>query len=420
MTLFIIFSSIALALVLVIQVNWIIQTARMKEVLFNEKANMALARAAVAVSEDQQACRQMGENLHLDSTSELAAKLGNEEAEKIDRLLKYYLNYYNLHLDYSFKVIKPGPIGGAHESNFSGFFLPPQQPGSFEKSLTDIASENGLELKLIFPNKRQFIMAEMGTMFIASVLLILVVMVLFWRTILSLWKEKQLSEHTADFLNNMTHEFRTPLANIALAGKMMRKEGAVLGEEKSRHYTGIILEENEKLRLQVEQVLSMTALERGEIPLQMQALDLHRLIMDALKSFRIQLEHLQGSLTLHLDADRFVVKGDKVHLYHALCNLIDNAIKYSRGKPVIGIETFCAGGKLVMRISDQGIGIAKEHQQKVFAKFFRVPTGDVHDVKGFGLGLAYVRKMVELHGGTMELESEKNRGTTFTITLPNA
>ena len=262
-------------------------------------------------------------------------------------------------------------------------------------------------------------MEEMGLLFITSVILILVVLVMFWRTLLSLMKEKKISEHTTDFLNNMTHEFKTPLTNISLAGKMLVKEPNIRLEDKIKHYSGIILEENEKLRLQVEQVLSMTALERGEIPLRKTELDFHLLIEECLKCISIQIENKHGNLNLSLEADRCVVLGDKTHLINALCNLIDNAIKYSKEELELSIQTYNNGDNLVVAFSDKGLGIEKEYQKKVFDKFFRVPTGDVHDVKGFGLGLAYVKKIVELHGGTIELESEKGKGTTFTITLPN-
>jgi two-component system phosphate regulon sensor histidine kinase PhoR len=246
------------------------------------------------------------------------------------------------------------------------------------------------------------------------------VLVLFWRTVLLLIREKQLSEHTTDFLNNMTHEFKTPLTNIALAGKMIVKDTASKQEGKIKHYSEIILEENEKLRLQVEQVLSMTALERGEIPLLKTELNFNALITDCVKSISIQIENKQGDLKLNLKAEHPVVMGDKTHLINALSNLIDNAIKYSKEKPELLIETFNRGGNLIIKISDKGIGIEKEYQQKVFDKFFRVPTGDVHNVKGFGLGLAYIKKIIELHQGTIELASETGKGTTFTITLPNA
>jgi two-component system phosphate regulon sensor histidine kinase PhoR len=405
--LFIVVSSVALLVVLIIQVNWIFQTAKMKEELFNEKANMVLSKTAEAISSDTI------------TRKNLEIRVGNTETRTIDSLLNYYMKFYNIHIDYYFEVV-PSPVT---TRNTNGFNTKPylNQPGSYQTCIEEGSpSKNGVELKLVFPGKEQFILAEMGIPFITSVILILIVLVMFWRTILSLLKEKKISEHTTNFLNNMTHEFKTPLTNIALAGKMIIKDPNIKQEEKIKHYSGIILEENEKLRLQVEQVLSMTALERGEIPLRKTELDLHQLIHDSLKYISIQIENKQGNVQLNLGADKVVVMGDKTHLTNALCNLIDNAIKYSPGKPEISIQTFNSGPHLIVVVSDHGIGIEKEYQKKVFNQFFRVPTGDVHDVKGFGLGLSYIKTIIELHEGTIDLQSEKGKGTTFTITLPYA
>lgn len=411
-------SSIALVVVLAIQVNWIFETAKIKEELFNEKANMVLTRTAEALSSDAETCKSIENNdeapgsIVINAYKSTEICISNNEIRKIDSLFRHFMRFYNFYIDYSFVLIQPIPFKLKKEGGLKN--------NVYNKRLEEVVTKNGAELVLILPEKKQFIIAEMGTTFITSVILILVVLVLFWRTILSLFKKKQLLEHTTDFLNNMTHEFKTPLTNIALAGKMILKDSTLKQEDKIKHYSVIILEENEKLKLQVEQMLSMTALERGEIPLQKTELDLHQVINDSVKNISLQIENKQGQIQLNLNAHHFVVMGDKTHLTNALGNLIDNAIKYSGEKPEIQIQTFNAHHNLVIAVSDKGIGIEKEHQKKVFDKFFRVPTGDVHNVKGFGLGLAYVKKIIELHGGTIELESERGKGTTFTLTLPNA
>jgi two-component system phosphate regulon sensor histidine kinase PhoR len=406
---FIVISSIALILVLIIQINWILQTAKQKEDLFNEKANIVLARTTEALSANE----------------EDAANLENGRSEivkpTIDSLLKYYMNYYNFHVEYDFEVVRS-------QTSFPSDFGTPgssaattQQPQAcYNKSLDEMSSINQWRLLLDFPGKEKFVRTEMAIPFIISVVLIILVLVLFYRTVRSLVREKKIYEHTSDFLNNMTHEFKTPLTNIALAGKMIARDPGVKQEDKIKHYSGIILEENEKLRLQVEQVLSMTALERGEIPIQRTELDLHQILNACIRSISIQVENKQGDLQKDLKAERPVVTGDQTHLSNAICNLIDNAIKYSGENPLISIETFNKNGNVVLSVSDNGIGIAKEYHDKVFEKYFRVPTGNVHDIKGFGLGLAYVKKIIEMHEGTIELQSEKGSGTTFIITLPNA
>lgn len=403
--LFISITSLALVVLLIIQVNWILNAARIKEELFNEKANMVLSRTAEALSSDTT------------TYNKLQIFAGKQEVRKIDSLFNRYMKVYNIHIDYYFEV-KPAVLLPDGNNPYTSGFLR-ESKDAYTTCLEKKDRKEALELKLVFPEKEQFIRDEMGGPFITSVVLIIVVLVLSWRTILSLLKEKKIAEHITDFLNNMTHEFKTPLTNIALAGRMIQRD-ASKEENKNWHYSEIILEENEKLRLQVEQVLSMTALERGEVPVQLTSLDMHQLINDCLKRMSMQLENKHGKVTYQPQATQSHVYGDRMHLSNALCNLIDNAIKYSEEYPELLIQTKSSDTGFELVISDKGIGIEKQYQKKVFEKFFRVPTGDVHNVKGFGLGLAYIRKIIELHGGRIELKSEHGEGTTFIISLPNA
>lgn len=405
---FVAFSAVALVILLVIQVNWLLKTARAKEELFNEKASMVLARTAQELCADKETCVSMGNCCLNGDTAGCIISLKKPEAQKIDSLLRRFMTFYNLQIDYSFQVRKPGMPFGSSSKNV------------FVKRLEEVASKSGLDLTLTLPGKKKFILEEMGMMFISSILLIVIIFVLFLKTVRSLLREKKIAENTTEFLNNMTHEFKTPLTNIGLAGKMLLKESNLRQEDKIKHYTGIILSENEKLRQQTEQVLGLTALERGEIPLAFTDLSMHALIEDSLKCISVQIEERKGELKQKLSATKFIVRGDRTHLMNSICNLIDNGIKYSNGIPVITVATSNKENKFVLTILDQGIGISKEYQQQVFEKFFRIPTGDVHDVKGFGLGLAYVKKIVELHGGSIDLSSEAGHGAAFTITLPLA
>lgn len=391
-------SSIALLIVLVIQVQWIVQTAKVKEELFNEKANMVVARTAEVLSADPQACR----NFEIGT--------GAEELVKTDSLFTSYMDFYDINTDYSFAVAAPGQSSTQQSNNQDG--------AVYKKRLEEETTQSGLELSFFVEGKNKFILEEMGTLFLTSIVLILVVLVLFWRTILYLMKEKKIAGHTTEFLNNMTHEFKTPLTNIALAGKMISKD--VSQEGKVKQYTEIILQENEKLRLQIEQVLNMSALERGEIRLQKVTVDVHQLIKESVNGMSLQIEIRNGMLSLDLKANRTEINGDRTHLTGAISNLIDNAIKYSHDKPMINISTYNEGNAMVLQIKDNGIGIEKEYQKKIFEKFFRVPTGDIHDVKGFGLGLTYIHKIITLHGGTIAVESLKDAGTTFSIKIPLA
>lgn len=384
-----------------------IQTAQIKEEIFTEKTNMVLSRTTEAIGTDEETCKKIADCQEEGSDG----KLGEDEIHKIDSLFNYYMRFYHFYIPYKFEIIKPKTIANKHRNSFTSYdYYKPFEASNIKR----------FELKLILPDKKQFILAEMGVLFVVSILLIIIVLVLFWRTVITLLKEKEISEHTTDFLNNMTHEFKTPLTNIALAGKMMLNDTSSKQQNKIHYYSEIILEENEKLKLQVEHVLSMTALERGEIPLQKTELNIHVLIEESLKCMSMQLEEKQGKINLLLNADCFLMLGDKTHLTNAIRNIIDNAIKYTHAKAILTLQTSSDGEHLVIVISDNGIGIAKEYQQKVFDKFYRIPTGNVHDVKGFGLGLAYVRKIIMLHKGTITLVSEKGKGTQFTITLPYA
>lgn len=411
-------ASLALLVVAVIQVLWIVQSAKVKEQIFNEKAGMVLSQTAQTLSEDTLLYKSL--NGHPTP----------KQNQYIDSTIKYYMNFYNFHVDYTFQVknFEEPPVSPAITEigkSFTLFGAP--VPAKYQQCLPppDAVPEfsnwpsNKVELNLAIPDKQQFIRDELSTTFIASISLILIVLVLCWRTVISLLKEKEIFENTTDFLNNMTHEFKTPLTNIALAGRMITKEIVIKQEEKLRQYSGIILDENEKLRLQVEQVLSMTALERGEIPLHKSEIDMFEVIRDAVSAMQLQLDELGAKLELDFRIGNESIWGDRVHLYNVCRNLIDNALKYSVQKPELAIKSRSEGAWLYISFEDKGLGIDKKYQKKIFEKFFRVPTGNVHDVKGTGLGLAYIKRIVELHDGEIQLKSEPGLGSTFTIKLPN-
>lgn len=219
---------------------------------------------------------------------------GSDQVHKIDSLFSHFMNIYNIRIDYSFELQTKSGIG-INENQLTNYVYKDKE-GSYNTCMQEDSSKEWLELKLVFPKKEQFIRAEMGVPFISSVLLILVVLLISWRTILSLMKEKNIAARSTDFLNNMTHQFKTPLTNISLAGKMLTRDASIHDEDKIKHYSGIILAENERLKLQVEQVLSMTALEKGEIPLQKTELNIKDLLNDCIENIQIQIEDKQGKL----------------------------------------------------------------------------------------------------------------------------
>lgn len=393
--LYITFSSLALLAVLVIQISWILHAADIKEEMFNEKANMILSRTAEAFSQDTTACN----NLRVFGS--------NRERHKMDSILNYYMRFYNFQIDYYFE------LNTEVTPNFNLF---PQQKNSYQTCISEKPGKKAIELKLKFPTKEKFILEEMSALFVTSIVLIVLVIGVLWFTTLSLVKEKKISEQTKELLNNMTHEFKTPLTNIALANKMIAKE--IADDSKIKHYSSIINYENEKLKQQVELALNIAAFEKNEIPLSFNFHNIHELLMDVEMRFKVQTDAKNMGIENEFLAKKYFVKADKLHLHLAIANIIDNAIKYSNTDANIYIKTKNRDRFLVIEIIDEGIGIDSSFHQKIFDKFFRVPTGDIHDIKGFGLGLAYSKKIIEMHNGEITVESEKDKGSVFIITLP--
>ncbi len=249
----------------------------------------------------------------------------------------------------------------------------------------------------------------------------IVTLIVFGFFAYSLWvilRQKRLGEIKNDFIGNMTHELKTPISTIALSAEVLGDPGIVHEPERLRTYAGIIRSENERLRNQVERVLQLATLDRENLALKREQVDVHALIGEVAASFRLQVAERQGVLRTELNATRHTVNGDPVHLSNVLFNLVDNAIKYSGEHVEVVISTADDAQRMEVRVKDRGIGIRKEDQRHVFERFYRVPTGNVHNVKGFGLGLHYVQQIVHAHGGTIALTSEPGQGSTFTIRLP--
>ena len=258
-------------------------------------------------------------------------------------------------------------------------------------------------------------------MIVASFILIGIVISAFTVTLRTLVSQKKLSEIKSDFINNMTHEFKTPLATISLAVDALQNDKVVSKPDQIRYYGGMIKEENKRMNKQVETILQAARLERDEIKLALAPIDAHALIRKVAETLKLQIEQKDGSLELLLNATNPVVKADEVHFSNIIYNLLDNAFKYSPEKPTIRIETSNASpAALTIRVRDNGIGMTKETAARVFEKFYRAHTGNLHNVKGFGLGLSYVKAIVDAHGGKVKVESAVGKGSTFTVVWPVA
>lgn len=276
---------------------------------------------------------------------------------------------------------------------------------------------DGYYFAVHFPLLKADLISQMGIWGFSSAVM-LVVIFFFVYTLLVILRQKRLSEVQKDFINNMTHEFKTPIATIALSAEVLKQPDIIESPERLQQYTAIIEKENSRLRDQVERVLQIATLDKKEAALKRDPVNMHQVIEEATQQVLTTLEWRAGQLVNDLRANQFVVKGDPLHLGNIIRNLLDNAVKYSLEKPAVKVVTANRNGKLLIYVSDQGMGISTEDQKRIFEQFYRVHTGNVHDVKGFGLGLYYVKRMVELHQGRVSVESRKGEGTTFTIELP--
>ena len=279
-------------------------------------------------------------------------------------------------------------------------------------------SPNNYYILLSFPAAQLFLQSKFYLLAYASLILIVIIIIMFFISIRALAVQRKLDTMKSEFINNMTHEIKTPLATMSLACEMLRDETISSDKESRKNFLGIINDENQRLRVLVDTILQSAKMSSKKFRINPKEIDVHRLIEKVSQSFQLTLANRGGTLETHLEASPSVVVADETHLTNLIFNLIDNGIKYSTDAPHITVSTSVADGQFLLKISDQGLGISKEDQQHVFEKFYRVSTGDVHNVKGFGIGLNYVAQVVKLHRGHITLESELGKGSTFTVSLP--
>ncbi len=278
-------------------------------------------------------------------------------------------------------------------------------------------NKDGYYFGVMFSGVEANLISQMGIWSFLSVVLLIVIF-FFVYTLFVILKQRRLSEIQKDFINNMTHEFKTPISTIAISTQVLKDPGIVQFPERLLNYATIIENENHRLKQQVERVLQMARIEDDELELKKETLDFHELIHEAVKNKSFQVAGV--SIQLNLMAIPSIVAVDKLHMVNVIYNLLDNAIKYNSSKPEIVISSSIYNGNLQMEIQDNGIGIHQDNLKKIFKRFYRVPTGNLHDVKGFGLGLSYVKRMVEAHGGKITVASKPAHGSLFNIQLPLA
>lgn len=294
------------------------------------------------------------------------------------------------------------------------FYYPIQAPsGSKLEGLVPIEI-----MHVIVPNVKHIVLNQLRWMIAGAVLFTVILLAAFYVTLTALLRQKKMSEIKNDFINNMTHEFKTPLATISLAVDALRNEKVLESREKLNYFSSIIKEENKRMNKQVETILQAALSERQELQLDLKPIHVHEVIYKALENFSLQLQEKNSATDLQLNAKNDLIYADEVHFTNLVSNLIDNAVKYSRENLLIKISTASNSKSVNIRLEDNGIGMSKETIKRIFEKFYRAHTGNLHNVKGFGLGLNYVKTIVDAHHGKIKVESMLGRGTTFIIDIP--
>ena len=334
--------------------------------------------------------------------------------EQISQLLEKELRNQNLNTEYEFGVFSNSLATKVHSDNFSM-----DHPATYMVPLfVDSAGNSNYQLLVNFTGKKKVVLSSVTVMAALSIIFTLIIVIAYSSALSQLIKQRQISQIKTDFINNMTHEFKTPIATINLALDAIKNPKIINDQEKVSRYLQMIRDENKRMNAQVENVLQISKLEKNELDLKKERLHLHEVIEDAITHVELIVEDRNGYVKTHFGALKSSVLANEDHMTNVVVNILDNAIKYSQDEPKIDIYTENVRNYIVMKVRDQGAGMSRSVQKKIFTKFYREHTGDIHNVKGHGLGLAYAKRILDDHHGTITVESEKGRGSTFIIKLP--
>lgn len=334
--------------------------------------------------------------------------------EDVAAYLSKQFNENGIEIDFEFAIYDKDLATKVQSSNFE---LIPSSTYGVPMFLNN-DNESNFTLYVNFPERRKFLWSSILTMTVLSIIFTVIIILAYTNAIYQIIKQRQISQIKTDFINNMTHEFKTPIATINLALDAMKNPKMINDKEKTARYLKMIKDENKRMHAQVENVLRISKLERNELNISKDRVKLHDLIEDAVTHVELIVEDREGYVKCHLNAEKSSVLANETHFTNVLVNILDNAIKYSDNAPKIDITTENVGNNVIVKIADHGNGMSKQVQKRVFEKFYREHTGNVHNVKGHGLGLAYVKRMVDDHQGHVSVESEKGKGSTFIIKLP--
>ncbi|MCX6230335.1 MAG: HAMP domain-containing sensor histidine kinase [Bacteroidetes bacterium] len=415
-------SSVSLIGVVVIQLLWANYALKLRSEIFDNRVQIFLEQVVKKISKDPNIdvtslpCMSENADKHV-SCAENFIKIHNINIQQLDSMMEHeFCVHMQVNKDYVYGIIDKSNKELICCSN-----------NAYKNELLNttytfpIPCYNKCETKLLgiyFKDKQSYVLNRMIFLLIISTLFLLIVIISFILTVFILLRQKKLSEMKSDFVNNMTHELKTPIATISLASEMLAKPSVLESKDKILQYANIIFDENARLKAQVEQVLQISVLDKKDFKLLKKDIDVHQTIEIIVDNFKLAIKQKNGKITSNLTADSSHIFADPAHFYHIISNLIDNANKYSLEEPDIIISTRSNKDGIYITVEDHGIGISPENARHVFKKLYRVPTGNIHNVKGFGLGLYYVKTMTEAHGGSIKLISELNKGSIFELYFP--
>jgi two-component system, OmpR family, phosphate regulon sensor histidine kinase PhoR len=414
-------SVISLTGLVLIQLYWVQKSHKLTSRQFGDRVTLALMGVAGQINKFHNDSTSTTEPVErLNDASFLVNTFGTVSGSYLQNLLQVEFGKYGIEQAYSFAVydcfldsvqwFSYGNINQEFPEASGNVARPP------EMSLEMLSGDNHVIL-VYFPKWNSFILREMGLMAMTT-FGILVVMAIFSFLVILIFRQKRLNEIREDFINNMTHEFKTPIATMTVAGEALAKPKVIENPERIVRYAKIIQEESRRLKAQVENILRVAVLDADSMKLDKSPIHLHNQLNTICDTFKVRVQETGGSLTLNAQADRDLILGDTDHLANVWYNLLDNALKYGGKPPVILLTTKRKGNTIEVRIQDNGQGIPLRAQKHIFEKFYRVPTGNVHNVKGFGLGLSYVQKIVKKHRGDIRLEESNQKGSIFILKLP--
>jgi len=411
-------TSLSLAGILLTQVYWVNTAFKLKEEQFDNSVRIALKSVINQVLQSKNDTLFQKRLLALSCRKNKLSIDDYIDASILDSLLANELKCMEINAGYHYGIY------GSYNNKFVlGSYRDYENQllkSQYQFSLSSIYKPGNYVISIHFTNKTHILIHQMELWVFLSVLFLIILIISIVFTIFTIVHQKKVSEVKTDFINNMTHELKTPIATSSLAAEMMQRDEVIVNPEKIKKYASIILDENNRLQNQVEQVLHVAILESGNQRFKIRHIDTHELINAVMNSFELRITEANIKINLTYDAPNQYIMGDKIHLLNIFYNLIDNAIKYTPINPAIDICTWNENDSIVISVKDNGIGIGKEYQQHIFRNLYRVPTGNIHEVRGFGLGLYYVKTVVEQLNGKVELTSELGKGSNFELVFPSA